>query len=87
MDHDYAARKESASEDDVEENKKRNTNYCCVPQCSNYAGKGIHLHLFPKDVDLKKAWEVALRMGKPASTSMKVCSTHFLPSDYFPGGM
>lgn len=67
--------------------KSRNTNYCCVPQCSRYAENGVHLHLFPKNATRRKKWEVALKMGKPATDSMKVCSVHFLPTDYFPGGM
>ncbi|XP_066596900.1 uncharacterized protein [Prorops nasuta] len=64
--------------------KKRNTNYCCVPQCSNYADTAGSLHLFPKDKRRRSQWETALKMGKPASNTMRVCSHHFLPSDYFP---
>lgn len=67
--------------------KKRNTNFCSVPQCRNYGGNGIHLHQFPKDTTKRAKWEAVLKMGKPASDSMKVCSAHFLGSDYFPGGM
>lgn len=66
--------------------KSRNTNYCCVPQCHNYLGEGVRRHYFPKDVGLKKTWEAALKMGKPASSGMKVCGAHFLPENYFPSG-
>ena len=64
--------------------KSRMTTYCCVPQCSNYAGSGISYHKFPQDVKLKQKWEAQLKMGKVASTSMRVCSDHFTCNDYFP---
>lgn len=41
-------------------------------------------HLFPKNDNLRKKWEAALKMGKAASATMKVCSAHFVPADYFP---
>jgi len=67
------------------EKKRRVTNYCCVPQCSTYFSSAISLYFFPKNKELKKKWERTLKMGKPASSSMRVCSQHFLPKDYFPG--
>ena len=66
--------------------KKRVTTYCCVPQCNNYASEGLSFHKFPSNIDLKRRWETALKMGKPSSSSMRVCSAHFLKSDYFPSG-
>ncbi|XP_034255339.1 THAP domain-containing protein 6-like [Thrips palmi] len=77
MEHNYAGAGPS-------DKKKRNSNYCSAPQCSQYADTGISMHLFPKDVKVKRQWEVALKMGKPASSAMRICSRHFLPSDYFP---
>ncbi|XP_034256871.1 uncharacterized protein LOC117654377 [Thrips palmi] len=65
--------------------KRRITAYCCVPQCSNYICEAIWGHTFPKIGAERKKWEVALKMGKPASASMRVCSAHFVPTDYFPG--
>lgn len=35
-------------------------------------------------VDVKKAWEIKLLMGKPVTKSMLVCSLHFTENDYFP---
>lgn len=37
-----------------------------------------------ENVDIQKAWENALKMGKPSTKYMKVCSLHFQESDYFP---
>lgn len=33
-------------------------------------------------VDKRKAWEKVLRMGKPVTKSMRVCSKHFSNDDY-----
>lgn len=79
MDHTYG--KNSSSP----EKKRRVTNYCCVPQCSMYFSSAISLHFFPKNEGLKKKWEWILKMGKPASSLMRVFSQHFLLKDYFPG--
>lgn len=65
-------------------NTKRNTLFCSAPQCNNYFGPGISFHYFPKDPMKRKQWETALRMGKPASDFMRICSEHFLSTDYFP---
>lgn len=62
---------------------KRNTHNCCVPQCAEYSQKGTSMHLFPKNVEYRKKWECVLKLGKPSSDYMKVCSKHFLPTDYF----
>lgn len=35
-------------------------------------------------VDIRKAWEKVLKMGKPSTKFMNVCSLHFKESDYFP---
>lgn len=77
MDHDYLKKPVA--------NKSRNTKYCCVPQCSTYGDTGISFHLFPKDKIMKKKWKTALRIGKPISPSMRVCSHHFQTSNFFPG--
>jgi len=58
----------------------------------------ISFHIFPKVdekrvpwinefgekemVDRKKAWELALKMVKPPSQYMRVCSLHFKKSDF-----
>lgn len=57
---------------------------CSVPQCKNRAKKGaISLHKFPTDGRLKKEWAVKLRIGKPVTKEMMVCSVHFTPRDFF----
>lgn len=35
-------------------------------------------------VNIKLAWEKALKMGKPITKYMRVCSLHFKESHYFP---
>lgn len=35
-------------------------------------------------VDIRKAWEIVLKMGKSSSKYMRICSLHFQESDYFP---
>lgn len=37
-------------------------------------------------VDARKAWEQKLKMEKPASNYIKVCSQHFTEDDYIPRG-
>ncbi|XP_033725364.1 uncharacterized protein LOC117315325 [Pecten maximus] len=59
--------------------------YCCVPGCKS-DGSG---HTFPSDPNLKRLWRVAIRrvdektkgLWEPGKHS-KVCSEHFLDSDY-----
>lgn len=70
----------------AEKGSPRITTYCCVPQCSTYATENVSFHHFPKDVFDKAKWESALRMGKSASKSMRVCSKHFSPADYIKQG-
>lgn len=73
--------------------------YGCSSKASQPSG--LSFHLFPQagystvkllnkfgqpeSVDTRKAWEYKLRMSKPASKFMRVCSLHFTASDYFPG--
>lgn len=33
-------------------------------------------------IDRRKAWEIVLRNGKPATNSMRICSLHFVEKDY-----
>ncbi|XP_074527446.1 THAP domain-containing protein 6-like [Halichoeres trimaculatus] len=45
--------------------------------------RGITFHCFPKDVRVKKQWEVALRRkGFTASRSSRICSDHFRQEDF-----
>ncbi|KAJ8941418.1 hypothetical protein NQ318_010168, partial [Aromia moschata] len=34
-------------------------------------------------IDKRKAWILKLRIGKPVSKFMRVCSLHFAEEDYF----
>lgn len=56
----------------------------CVPQCTNRESCGksseVRLHSFPKDAAKKKEWVVKLRIGKPVTPPMKVCSAYFASS-------
>lgn len=57
---------------------------CCIPQCSNRALPGTtSLHCFPKDKKERKLWTIKLRIGKPVSDTMVVCSDHFEKDDFF----
>jgi len=81
MEHNYASKPPS----DGSEKCFKITKYCSVPQCNNYYHKGLAFHYYPKNPDMKRSWEVALKLGKPASATMRVCE-HFVPIYYFPGG-
>ncbi|XP_041860538.1 THAP domain-containing protein 6-like [Melanotaenia boesemani] len=62
--------------------------YCAAYSCSNLRtvenrARGITFHKFPKDRDLRKKWEVALRReGFTASVFSVLCSEHFKPGDF-----
>lgn len=63
-------------------------NKCCVPFCPNVYKKGginaFSLHKFPREARLRQAWIDAIAEEnleiKPLYS--KVCSDHFLPSDF-----
>ncbi|XP_037523632.2 uncharacterized protein LOC119400708 [Rhipicephalus sanguineus] len=66
--------------------KYKSHKMCCVPQCTRRAVKGeVSLHTFPSDNRVKKEWVVKLRIGKPVTETMRVCSAHFVPEDFFWG--
>ncbi|XP_060761169.1 THAP domain-containing protein 6 [Neoarius graeffei] len=62
--------------------------WCSAYSCSNERtvsnrSRGITFHKFPKDKDLRKKWEVALRReGFTASDQSIVCSQHFKQADF-----
>lgn len=62
--------------------------HCGAFSCSNRRTianrvKGITFHKFPKDKDVRKKWEVALRReGFHASDSSVLCSQHFKQGDF-----
>lgn len=56
--------------------------YCSVPQCKQYKDTNISIHCFPKDKKMCKVWQNILKIGKPISKYMSVCSRHFLETDY-----
>ncbi|XP_052400557.1 THAP domain-containing protein 6 isoform X1 [Carassius gibelio] len=62
--------------------------HCAAFSCSNRRtiasrGRGITFHKFPKDKDVRKKWEVALkREGFHASDTSVLCSHHFKEGDF-----
>ncbi|KAK0143601.1 THAP domain-containing protein 6 [Merluccius polli] len=62
--------------------------WCSACSCSNERtvenrNRGITFHKFPKDKDVRKKWEVALRRkGFTASDYSIVCSEHFKQADF-----
>ncbi|KAI9541904.1 hypothetical protein NQZ68_026367 [Dissostichus eleginoides] len=58
--------------------------YCCANRRTiANRGRGITFHKFPKDKDMRKKWEVALRReGFTASESSVICSEHFKQDEF-----
>ncbi|XP_030250826.1 THAP domain-containing protein 6-like isoform X2 [Sparus aurata] len=56
----------------------------CTHRCTfQTRSRGITFHRFPKDEELRKQWEVALRReGFCASQSSMLCSEHFRREDF-----
>ena len=58
---------------------KKSRGSCCVaPRCANTNG-----HVFPKDIDIRKKWIIAIKRDKwsPSERSV-VCRAHFKDDDY-----
>ncbi|XP_056442112.1 THAP domain-containing protein 6-like isoform X2 [Gadus chalcogrammus] len=68
--------------------RNRMPGWCSAYSCSNERtvnnrNRGITFHKFPKDKDVRKKWEVALRReGFTASDYSVVCSQHFKQADF-----
>ncbi|XP_065301304.1 uncharacterized protein [Dermacentor albipictus] len=61
---------------------------CSVPHCTNRAVNGeTSLHAFPPDAARKEEWCARLRICKPVTPAMRVCSAHFVASDFFWGNV
>ncbi|XP_045507739.1 zinc finger protein weckle-like isoform X1 [Colias croceus] len=73
------------SSNGVTKKKYKHSSYCCVPQCMNHDREGLSFHSFPSNEKLKKHWETILKLPKPASRFVRVCSEHFVKHDFFPG--
>lgn len=63
--------------------------YCCVPDCNNRRNKNpsLSFHSFPGDKNISKQWIHKVRRDvgpnfNPFSKDTKVCSEHFIQSDY-----
>ncbi|XP_049514398.1 uncharacterized protein LOC119432728 isoform X2 [Dermacentor silvarum] len=65
--------------------RKFNSNrICSVPHCTNRAVNGeTSLHSFPPDAAKKEEWCARLRICKPVTPAMRVCSAHFVAGDFF----
>src|SRR5258705_3042910 len=63
-------------------------NFCCVWGCkSKFSRKsGVWMHTFPKDSQLKKEWEVRLKLGKKGKNPVtdSTIYTYFFPAVTFP---
>ncbi|XP_059912266.1 THAP domain-containing protein 6-like [Gadus macrocephalus] len=68
--------------------RNRMPGWCSAYSCSNERtvnnrNRGITFHKFPKDKDVRKKWEVALRRERfTASDYSVVCSQHFKQADF-----
>lgn len=68
---------------------------CCVPQCHSLAKRDrtLSFHNFPNSGEKcqregtstasRAEWIRVLRIGKPVTKTMRVCSKHFKKEDYF----
>ncbi|KAK5893996.1 hypothetical protein CesoFtcFv8_010736 [Champsocephalus esox] len=63
--------------------------YCCANRRTIATrGRGITFHKFPKDKDMRKKWEVALRReGFTASESSVICTSRFTSKDWKRAGL
>lgn len=64
--------------------------HCCVPLCngdSRYS-EDLSFHRFPKEASLRKQWIIKIRRDEgpyfTITSNTRVCSTHFLESDFRP---
>uniref|UniRef100_A0A671VEZ7 THAP domain-containing protein 1 n=1 Tax=Sparus aurata TaxID=8175 RepID=A0A671VEZ7_SPAAU len=63
----------------------RSSLHCSVPQCSNSSkfNSQLSFHHFPADPGVKSVWVAQIRRDKFSPTNgTRVCSLHFLPSDF-----
>mgnify|MGYP001007900058 CR=1 FL=1 len=51
-------------------------------RCRSHRHSRISLHVFTKDVELRKVWKCKLQIGKSIPRFARVCSSHFLPTDF-----
>ncbi|XP_037567456.1 uncharacterized protein LOC119448024 [Dermacentor silvarum] len=67
--------------------------HCCVPWCKQRGpkdpdGNKVSYHRFPRDATLYKKWIIAIKRDEGkffnVTKCTKVCSRHFLPSDFIP---
>ncbi|KAL7392482.1 hypothetical protein ABVT39_025372 [Epinephelus coioides] len=83
--------RESKGED---ERRTRGGSFCIAPGCSNEfyrlkeGGKLVHFHVLPmRRPQVMRRWLSALkRDSPPVGAGLRVCSDHFLPSDYVEEG-
>ncbi|XP_077486820.1 uncharacterized protein LOC144098175 [Amblyomma americanum] len=68
--------------------------HCCVPWCKQRGPKDpgdnkVSYHRFPRDATLYKKWIIAIKRDEgiyfKVTKCRRVCSRHFLPSDFIPG--
>ncbi|KAG5883265.1 hypothetical protein JTB14_024240 [Gonioctena quinquepunctata] len=64
--------------------KKSNINFHAFPQAGDEYRVWVEGTLGSKVLmDRQKAWQLKLKLGKPVTRNMKVCSLDFIDDDYF----
>lgn len=74
--------------------KRTGGSFCIAPGCSNEyyrvkeSGKSVHFHVVPVNKpNLLRRWLAALkRLNPPVGPGLRVCSDHFVESDYVEEG-
>ena len=57
--------------------------HCTVFSCNNISSDSITLHSFPRDESMRKVWiNKCMRADVFNVDKARICSAHFLPSDY-----
>ncbi|XP_046404954.1 uncharacterized protein LOC124170288 [Ischnura elegans] len=63
--------------------KFKSNKMCCVKGCSNHTvANSVSLHKLPKEANLRKKWEQALKMVDYIPKNAAVCSEHFQEGDF-----
>ncbi len=64
--------------------------YCCAVGCHNSSyrdtPRGVKFHQFPKDLERRKKWEVAVNRVNPDKTLWRAKARDVLCSEHFVGG-
>lgn len=64
---------------------KKSNKKCAIKGCKSKSGSGIKFHTFPSDLNVRQAWVDACKMTKKITIHDRICSQHFISSDYKTG--